>query len=195
VKPPSLERPRSITGLWWGVRLVFVAGLLAWLLRGADTPKDPYVLKPDAGAAVTVPQVVRTLLPGFGETRITVRKADGKLLAWCLLLAETKEQRERGLMQVTDLGGYDGMLFRYDAPVTESYYMRNTPTPLSIAYLDSTGALVSTSEMAPCEDVEGCPTYPPAGPFQTAIEVFQGNLARLGIEAGATVVDDHRGCA
>jgi uncharacterized membrane protein (UPF0127 family) len=192
VKPPSLERPRSITGLWWGIRLVLAASLLAFLLRGADGPADPHLLTPEA---VTVPAVPRTPLEGFGETRITVRKADGGLLAWCLLLANTDVQRARGLMQVTDLKGYDGMLFQYGAPVTEAYYMRNTPTPLSIAFIDGAGGLVSTADMAPCGDDPACPTYPAAGPFTAAIEVFQGGLPRLGIEPGATVVDDHRSCS
>jgi uncharacterized membrane protein (UPF0127 family) len=191
VKPPSLDSPRSIAGLWWGIRLVLVASLLAFLLRGADGPADPYV-KPDPG--VTVPTVVRTLLPGFGETRITVRKVDGQLVAWCLLLAETKDQQSRGLMQVTNLNGYDGMLFRYSAPVTQPFFMRNTPMPLSIAFIDGAGRLVSAVDMAPCEDRDGCPNYPPAGPFKTAIEVTQGALPLFGIEPGATVIDDHRGC-
>jgi uncharacterized membrane protein (UPF0127 family) len=150
------------------------------------------VLKPDP--SVTVPVVARTPLAGFGETRITVRTVGGQLLAWCLLLAETQQQRERGLMQVTDLAGYNGMLFRYPGPVTESYYMRNTPMPLSIAYIDGAGKLVSTADMAPCEDVDGCPTYPPAGKFRTAIEVVQGALPLFGILPGATITDDHEGC-
>ena len=190
--PPALESPHAITGLWWGIRLLIAASLLAFLLRGADGPADPHVVTPDT--SVTVPQVVRTLLPGFGETRITVRKADGTLVAWCLLLAETQQQRERGLMQVTDLKGYDGMLFRYGAPAAESYYMRNTPMALSIAYIDGAGTLVSTADMAPCEDVDGCPTYPPGGPFRTAIEVVQGALPLFGITPGATITDDHTRC-
>jgi uncharacterized membrane protein (UPF0127 family) len=191
VKPPSLERPRSISGLRWGIRLVIVASLLAWMLRGADQPADPHLR---AAAPVPVPAVMRTPLPGFGETRITVRKVDGQLVAWCLLLAETPAQRERGLMQVTDLQGYNGMLFRYPAPVTEAYYMRNTPMPLSIAYVDGSGKIVSSADMAPCEDVDGCPNYPPTGPFRTAIEVAQTALPLFGIVPGATITDDHQQC-
>ena len=48
----------------------------------------------------------RTVLDGFGETHVSV-KAPRDSLAWCMLLAETEAQRNRGLMQVTDptLGG------------------------------------------------------------------------------------------
>ena len=90
-------------------------------------------------------------------------------------------------MEVTDLRGYSGMAFLYDEDSTGGFYMRNTPTPLSIAWIDAAGGLVSTADMAPCEDREGCPTYPPAGPYRTAIEVFQGGLDDLGITSGATV--------
>ena len=41
--------------------------------------------------------------------------------------------------------------------------------------------------MEPCEDREGCPTYPSDGRYRYAIEVFQGDLPALGITEGATV--------
>jgi uncharacterized membrane protein (UPF0127 family) len=72
--------------------------------------------------------------------------------------------------------------------------MRNTPMSLSIAYVDAAGTIVSTVDMAPCGDLGVCPTYPAAGPYRIAIEVPQGGLARLGIVAGATVVDANRPC-
>ena len=170
---------------------LFVLGLGAFVLRGADEPADPH-LEPDTTSALVAPappgDPARVPLEGFGEVAVVVQPASGEgLLAWCLLAAETPEQRGRGLMEVTDLQGYSGMAFRYDSDVTNAFYMRNTPTPLSIAWIDAAGAVVSTADMAPCEDREGCPTYPPAGPYRTAIEVFQGGLDDLGISAGARV--------
>jgi uncharacterized membrane protein (UPF0127 family) len=136
-----------------------------------------------------------TPLEGFGETHVTV-ETPTSALAWCMLLAATQAQHNRGLMQVTDptLGGYDGMLFRFDADTEDSFYMRNTPMPLSIAFIASDGSVVSTTDMAPCEDRDGCPLYNAAGPYRLAIEVPQGQLARLGIEPGAKVTDDARAC-
>jgi len=137
----------------------------------------------------------RTPLPGFGETHVTV-KTPTSTLSWCLLLAATVAQQDRGLMQVTDpkLGGYDGMLFRFDHDTTVRFYMRNTPMPLSIAWIASDGHFVSSTDMPPCEDRDGCPTFGAAAPYRVAIEVPQGGLGRLGIGPGATVVDDNRGC-
>ena len=151
-------------------------------------------LRHDGGRAAT--RGGRVPLPGFGETQVRV-EAPNRTLEWCLLLAATEAQRERGLMEVTDpsLGGYDGMLFRFDADTNVRFYMRNTPMPLSIAFIAADGHVVSTADMAPCEDRDGCPLYAAAGPYRIAIEVPQGGLTRLGITPDATVVDEATGCS
>jgi len=137
----------------------------------------------------------RTPLEGFGETGVSV-KTPASTLMWCMLLAATQAQHNRGLMQVTDptLGGYDGMVFRFDTDVQDKFYMRNTPMPLSIAFIASDGEVVSTTDMAPCEDRDGCPLYDAGAPYRLAIEVPQGQLERLGIEPGVNVTDDQRAC-
>jgi len=131
----------------------------------------------------------RVPLPGFGEIAVRVRPAGGgDWLAWCLLAALDGAQRAQGLMGVTDLQGYAGMLFGYDRDVDNAFWMRNTPTPLSIAWITADGEIVSTADMEPCPDTEStCPTYPPGGRYRYAIEVFQGDLPALGITEGATV--------
>jgi len=193
VNPPppwvrELDTPTNLKRLRWLVSAVLVLSLLAFVARGADNPKDPTF------APVGTP--TRQLMPGFGETVITVRIPTGNVLAWCLLLAITDAQHQRGLMQVTDatLGGYDGMVFRWDHDVDEQFWMRNTPMPLTIAYVDAAGHLVSAQDMAPCGDDPSCPSYPAGRPYRFAIEVPQGGLARLGIDANATVSDDRTGC-
>src|SRR5919106_5112306 len=121
----------------------------------------------------------------FGEVAIAITGADGEVMGWCVLLAALAAQRQRGLMEVTDLGGYAGMLFVWEADESSSFYMRNTPTPLSIGWFEADGDLVSTADMEPCADVDGCPTYPPAGRYRFALEVPQGRLDDLGIAPGS----------
>jgi uncharacterized membrane protein (UPF0127 family) len=129
----------------------------------------------------------RELLDGFGEVAIAITNPDGTVKGWCVLLAETEEQRGRGLMEVTDLRGYAGMLFVWADDSSSSFYMRNTPTPLSIAWVDADGEIVSSADMEPCADVEGCRLYPPAGLYRFALEVPQGDLASVGLVDGATL--------
>ena len=183
--------------------LVVASALLIGL--GASCASDPAT---DGAAgptttAMAVPGSIpehagpRELLEGFEEVTVTVTAPDGTTQEWCLLLAATPEARERGLMFVTDpaLGGYDGMLFRFDEDGTGGFWMKNTRLPLSIAYLDADGAIVSTADMEPCPDgTERCPGYPPDGPYRSTIEVVQGRLDDLGIEGDARVTIGEDSC-
>lgn len=129
----------------------------------------------------------RVLFGDFGEVAIAITAPDGTVTGWCVLLAETEGQRQRGLMEVTDLQGFAGMLFVWETDAESSFYMRNTPTPLSIAWVAADGQLVSTEDMAPCEDVEGCPLYSATGPYRFALEVPQGELEGMGMVPGSSM--------
>jgi uncharacterized membrane protein (UPF0127 family) len=184
---------RRARQLLWVACAVIGLGLYAFVLRGADQPEDPYIQP--AASSTTLPDVAppgdpsRVPLDGFDEVAVSVQPAGGGgFLSWCLLAARSAEQRSRGLMQVTDLQGYSGMAFLYDTDVSNTFYMRNTPTPLSIAWIDAAGAVVSMADMAPCDDRDDCPRYEPAGPYRSAIEVFQGGLPDLGVTPGARVL-------
>ena len=124
---------------------------------------------------------------GFATAGAQITAADGRVCVVCLWVAATPEDRARGLMGVTDLGGADGMAFVYDAPTQGNFWMRDTPTPLSIAFFAADGSFVSATDMVPC--LEGpdadCPRYAAAAPYTTAVEVFAGDLAALGIAAGS----------
>jgi len=177
--------------LGWVIVVLFLLGLLAFIVKGSDEPKDPY-LKPAAGAApavalTTVPAVTvpaaRTPVPGFGE--VAFRVGSGAQL--CALLARTAVQQAQGLMRRTDLAGHVGMLFVFTTDTNETFYMRNTPMPLSIAWFDSGGHFVSTTDMAPCADRPDCPTFAAARAYRYALEVPQGGLSPLGIGPGSTI--------
>jgi hypothetical protein len=169
--------------LAWAIVVVFILGLLAFLAKGADQPADPY-LKPAVGAlapAVTLPP--RTPVPGFGE--VSFRVASGPEL--CALLAQTSAQQARGLMARTDLAGHVGMLFVFPSDTKQTFYMRNTPMPLSIAWFDGAGRLVSTTDMAPCPDRPNCKTYSAARAYRYALEVPQGGLGGIGVGSGSAI--------
>lgn len=126
----------------------------------------------------------------------TVRAPDGTEHKLCLLHAKTPEQHQRGLMGVTDpaLGGADGMAFTFSRDTVSPFWMRDTPLPLSVAYFDSRGRLVSTADMAPCGDHDRCRHYPPARPYRYALEVPQGRLAEIGVVPGSRLVIENRPC-
>jgi uncharacterized membrane protein (UPF0127 family) len=117
----------------------------------------------------------------------TITAADGDVCEVCLWVAGTPELRGRGLMGVTDMGGADGMVFLFFEESTSAFWMRDTPMPLSIAFFDAAGGFVSATDMEPCLDgpPESCPRYRADGPYTSAIEVPQGELAELLIGPGS----------
>jgi uncharacterized membrane protein (UPF0127 family) len=164
---------------------------------GRGAAPDPGAPGPTV-AATAAPAAGRTRLDGFGEITVTVVGADGRTHTVCLLLADTEELRQRGLMYVTDpeLGGYDGMLFLFEADSDGGFWMRHTRLGLSIAYVRADGATTSTTDMAPCPDsAVTCPTYPSGGSYRYAVEVPQGRLGDLGLSDRSRMTVGDRGCA
>jgi uncharacterized membrane protein (UPF0127 family) len=147
--------------------------------------------------AVSAPAVTGTVatLPGgdapsgFEAVTLRITAADGSVHESCVLIAVSEDDRARGLMDVDNLGGYDGMIFRFGAPTSAQFYMYRTRLPLSVAFFDGTGAFVSSRDMAPCTATTGsdCPVYAAAGRYVDALEVVQGGLAPLGIGPGARI--------
>jgi uncharacterized membrane protein (UPF0127 family) len=127
---------------------------------------------------------------GFGEIAFTVTTAGSgpaDAATRCALLADTEQQRQRGLMGRRDLAGFDAMIFRFPTDSSGAFYMRNVPVALSIAWFRADGRFVSATDMAPCPDQSGCPTYAPTGPYRLAMEVLQGGLSALGVGEGSVL--------
>ncbi|MDQ3896947.1 MAG: DUF192 domain-containing protein [Actinomycetota bacterium] len=169
--------------LRWAIIALIAVGALAFVAVGANNPKDP-TLEPAEGQV----SLNRTRFGDFAEIGFRIEGAAQAAAVRCALLAETAAQQERGLMNRTDVGGYDGMLFRFPSDTTSTFWMKDTPLPLSIAFFDATGRFVSTADMAPCIHQPSCPTYSAAGPYRYALEVPQGALPRLGIGEGTRLV-------
>lgn len=134
-----------------------------------------------------VPETVSVLPEGFTTATVVITKADGTTCEVCMWLADTAEERGQGLMGVTNLGTAGGMAFVFEQPTNGSFFMFQTVTPLSIGWFAPAGALVSTADMAPCEsdDSSECDRFSAGAEFNLAIEVFQGDLGKVGIEPGA----------
>ena len=113
-----------------------------------------------------------------GRVRLTV---GGE--AFDVELAVTPEQRRQGLMFREQLGEREGMLFVFDEEQTVSFWMRDTPLPLSIAFIDARGVIVHVADMVPYSEAP----VPSRYPVRYALEVNKGALERAGIEVGDLV--------
>ena len=161
-------------------RPVFILAAIGWCLAACGSGDAI-----GSGDAPPSSSVATAVLPdGFDRGLAIVTKPDGEVCEICVWRADRGAQRGRGLMGVTDLGPADGMTFRYGAMREGWFWMKNTLLPLSIAFFDDDGELVDAFDMEPCTS-EPCRQYTPAGRYSLAIEVLQGDLERLGIEAGS----------
>jgi uncharacterized protein len=102
-------------------------------------------------------------------------------------LALTAPQMEQGLKYRRSLDEDRGMIFIYSHPVTSSFWMKDTHIPLSIAFINSDGIIISIQKMEPDNDQR---TYHPPRPFLYALEMNQGWFERNNIRIGDKVVLD-----
>lgn len=180
--------------LRWAVIGLLVVGGVAFLVKGANRPPDPSLEPAPAPAGAGAGGGSnRSPFGDFAEIAFRVQGGSAAAAAdaagvRCALLADTEARQQLGLMNRTNLGGYDGMIFRFAADTSVAFYMKDTPLPLSIAFFDGAGRYVSGADMAPCLGQATCPTYSAARPYRLALEVPQGALPGLGVGPGARLV-------
>jgi uncharacterized membrane protein (UPF0127 family) len=171
--------------LWWAAAIVLVVVVAALVNRGFSSPKRPQLLAPNAASPSET-------VKGFDEVAVRAHPASvaprgPATKVDCMLLATTPKQQAHGLMGMTTLAGYDGMVFSFPADTETPFYMRNTPLPLSIAWFNSKGVFEGSADMSPCANQSGCPLTHPPGAYRVAIEVQQGALAELGLVDGSAI--------
>ncbi|HEX4902415.1 MAG TPA: DUF192 domain-containing protein [Acidimicrobiales bacterium] len=178
---PTVDDVRGRRIMRWVVGGVFAAGLAGCVAEGANQPADPVVEDTTETAAPD-----GSLAARFGAVAARLVAASGEVLELCLLHADTQQERARGLMQVTDLEGHDGMLFTIEQPTDGAFYMYDTVLPLTIGWFGPDGAFVSRADMAPCasEDPDACERYPSGGAWTSSIEVAQGSPVAERFAAG-----------
>jgi hypothetical protein len=85
-----------------------------------------------------------------------------------------------GLMWRREMPQHEGMLFVYDAPSVQCFYMRNTYLPLSIAFIADDGSIVNIRDMQPLTETSHCSDKP----VRYALEMNQGWFAKKGLKPG-----------
>ena len=69
----------------------------------------------------------------------------GEVRAFPLRIADSPEERAQGLMGVARLAEDDGMLFVFDEPTGNGFWMKQTLVPLDVAFWDPTGRSTRSS--------------------------------------------------
>ena len=95
-------------------------------------------------------------------------------------VARTPLQQQTGLMFRREMAAHEGMLFVFDQPGPRCFWMRNTPLPLTIAYIADDGSIVDLIDMQPLSEQSHCSSRP----VRYALEMNQGWFAKRGIKPG-----------
>jgi uncharacterized protein len=113
------------------------------------------------------------------EVRVVVK---GHVLT--IELATTPEARSCGLSLRDSLPANRGMLFVYAEPEILTFWMKNTRMPLTIAFIDTAGRIVSIQKMNPFPITT---IYASPVPALYALEVNQGWFEKNGVGVGDVV--------
>ncbi len=95
-------------------------------------------------------------------------------------VARTESERAHGLMGRRQLGPSEGMIFIFDRDQHLDFWMKDTPLPLSIAFLSSEGKILEIEDMQPFD----LRTIRSRLSARYALEMNQGAFQMLGIQEG-----------
>lgn len=95
-------------------------------------------------------------------------------------VAATPEQRSTGLMFRREMPPSEGMLFVFEQAAVQCFWMKNTPLPLTAAFVADDGTIVNLADMKPQTTDSHCSTQP----VRYVLEMNQGWFGKKGIKAG-----------
>ena len=98
-------------------------------------------------------------------------------------VAATPEQRATGLMHRFSLRPDHGMVFVFERPEPQAFWMKNTFIPLSIAFIGADGRILNIEDMAPQDER----MHLSRGAALYALEMRKGWFAERGIRPGDPV--------
>lgn len=93
-------------------------------------------------------------------------------------VANTDEQRQKGLMGRHFLAENQGMLFVFDGAEIPCFWMKNTFIPLSLAFISSDARIVQIENLVPESQALVCARQP----IKYALEVNQGWFIRNNVQ-------------
>jgi len=116
----------------------------------------------------------------LAKETLDIRTASGKVVTVVAEIARTGKEQEKGYMDRKTIPDGTGMIFVYTSDRQMHFWMKNTPHPLSIAYIDSSGVIREIYDMVPFS----LETVSSIRSVRHALEVPQGWFDRAGVAVG-----------
>jgi hypothetical protein len=135
---------------------------------------------PPATAAATA-QPATAAVSGLPLIPLEIRSG-GKVHTFTVEVAATEDEQAYGLMNRTQLGPNEGMIFPMKPPRPASFWMKNTLIPLDMLFIRADGSIARIAANTVPESLE------PVGvsePVAAVLEIPGGRAAQLGITEAA----------
>ena len=118
------------------------------------------------------------------QPQVSIATEGGRELTFQVEVADTPTKRELGLQYRRDLAVDRGMIFLFPGESEHSFWMKNTPIPLDMIFINKDRKIVGIVEQAVPFSTESR-SVPSASQF--VLEINGGLSKRYGIKAGDTV--------
>lgn len=127
------------------------------------------------------PSPAPDLIPFTEHTRAEIVRDGVPIHTLRIEVADNDSSRERGLMGRGPLASDEGMLFLFDQPSPQGFWMANTPSSLDILFLSRDSVVLNIARYTRPFSTE---TVWSEGPAQYVLELGAGMADRYGISPG-----------
>jgi len=118
------------------------------------------------------------------NSTLTIETGDAQAHVLNIELADTPEAIERGLMERESLDPQAGMLFDFDPPRDAMMWMKNTPLPLDVLFINDRGRVIAIARNTVPQSERRIGT---GARVRAVLEINAGRANALNIAPGATV--------
>ena len=118
------------------------------------------------------------------EPKVTITTKDGRTVSFGVEIADTPSKREMGLQYRRDLAADRGMIFLFPAESQQSFWMKNTPLPLDMIFINRERKIVGIVEQTVPFSLDPRSV---TAPSQFVLEINGGLAKRHAIKAGDAV--------
>ena len=171
-------------------RLVAVVFIVVAIATSCSSSQDESKQATTQSTTQSTSQSVLPLRDVFTRRTIEVTTPNATRKQPCAWLASTETQRSRGLSLISEadmnVDGADALMaFSWSTPETVGFWMKDTRFPISLAWVDENGRVLSVIEMPVCTDT--CPVSTSPAPVRLVLEAPKGGLEKWGIVPGANI--------
>jgi uncharacterized membrane protein (UPF0127 family) len=132
------------------------------------------------GAVLRLGHAAAATIASMNLPRVWLEAGEHRIQVY---VARSDEERAQGLMFRRHMPHDEGMLFMCDECAVQKFWMKDTPLPLSIGFIDDDGTILKIADLEP-HDLDGESSD---HPVRYVLEVNQGWFADRGITTGTRI--------